>query len=142
MRLLQSNVLLLLAGLIGIVGAAIAEESRATGDARWYLAADVERGGEVYAAHCAVCHGVRAQGAVVGSLTAPPLNGGGHSAHHGLDYLVEQVTNGGAPKGGKMPAFAAVLAESDRRAAIAWIQHLWPDATYRDWQQMHSFGPH
>ena len=137
---MQVNVILLLAAC-GLFMEAAQAEQPAT-DQRWYSAADVERGRDVFAANCAVCHGARAQGGTVGSLTAPPLNGGGHSAHHGLDYLLDQVTNGGAPKGGRMPAFGAVLNATERRAAIAWVQNLWPDATYRDWQQMHSGGHH
>ncbi|MEO8224012.1 MAG: cytochrome c [Gammaproteobacteria bacterium] len=114
--------------------------ARAAGGDRWYSANDVERGREIFAANCAVCHGDKGQGSTRGALTAPPLNGGGHSTHHGLDYLLDQVTNGGARQGGKMPAFGAVLNETERRAAIAWVQTLWPDEAYRSWQQMHRSG--
>ena len=138
MRVLPFNVILLLATCSLPIGTAQAEQWAEDGDGRWYSAEDIERGQAVFVANCAVCHGARAQGATVGSLTAPPLNGSGHSAHHGLDYLLEQVANGGARTGGKMPAFAAVLNESERRAAIAWVQSLWPDEAYRNWQRMHA----
>jgi len=121
---------------------ALAEQSPATQDGRWYSSADVRRGEQIFAANCAACHGARAQGEIVGSLKVPPLNGSGHSAHHPLDDLLDHVANGGAPKGGKMPAFGALLDESERRAAIAWVQSLWPDEAFRNWQQMHRASHH
>ena len=142
MRVLPSNVILLLAACNVFIGTAQAEQSAELGNGRWYSTADIQHGREVFGANCAICHGAQAQGATVGSLTAPPLNGSGHSAHHGLSYLLEQITNGGASKGGKMPAFGAVLNESERRAAIAWVQSLWPDEAYRNWQRMHQDGDH
>jgi len=126
------------------------EHEQATGSAgsagsagsgeRWYSEAQVARGAEVYVSNCAACHGSRAQGGSAGGLAAPPLDGSGHSTHHGLDYLLGQVAEGGVPRGGSMPPFAGVLDEAERRAAIAWVQSLWPEAVYRDWQR--SQGHH
>jgi mono/diheme cytochrome c family protein len=93
MRTVHATILLLLAVANLAMPAARAESGR------WYSPGDLERGRDVFAANCAVCHGAKAQGATLGDLKAPPLNGGGHSAHHGLDYLLEQVANGGGAEG-------------------------------------------
>jgi len=122
------------------------EHEQATGSAgsggRWYSAAQVARGAEVYAGNCAACHGSRAQGGSAGGLEAPALDGTGHSTHHGLDYLLGQVAEGGAQRGGAMPPFADVLDEAEQRAAIAWVQSLWPEAVYRDWQRSQGHHHH
>jgi mono/diheme cytochrome c family protein len=100
----------------------------------------LKRGEQVFQSHCAGCHGDRAQGASLGPLQVPALNGTGHSAHHGLDDMLEQVAQGGAGRGGRMPPFGELLSESDRRAAIAYVQSLWPTNVYRDWQRRHPAG--
>lgn len=142
MKTFRSATTLLLAACSVLVGTARAEPSADMNDVRWYSTEDVKLGEQIFAANCAACHGARAQGETVGSLRVPPLNGSGHSAHHGLDDLLEHVTSGGARKGGKMPAFGAILSESERRAAIAWVQSLWPDEAYRSWQQMYRRSQH
>lgn len=101
---------------------------------RWFSAADVSRGSDIYARNCSGCHGERAQGGTLGDVQVPALDGSGHSAHHDLDYLLEQIAKGGMQRGGSMPGFAAVLDLEERRAAIAWVQSLWPEAVYRRWQ--------
>lgn len=106
---------------------------------RWYSASDVARGQQVFEIHCVACHGARAQGGSLGAVEVPALDGSGHSAHHGLDYLLTKVAAGSAGRGGIMPAFANVLADPDRRAAIAFVQSLWAETVYSDWQR-HQAG--
>ncbi len=108
--------------------------------ARWYSLEQVERGKGVYARHCASCHGADAMGTRVGTASVPPLDGSGHSSHHGLDQMLEQVAKGTIITGGSMPPFAAVLDESEQRAAIAWMQSLRPDEVYREWQENYGGG--
>jgi mono/diheme cytochrome c family protein len=123
-------------------GSATGAQAGAAGQDRWFSDADAERGRAVFQSNCAGCHGESAEGGSLGPLRVPPLNGSGHSAHHGLDELLEHVANGGARLGGRMPPFGEVLSEADRRAAIAYVQSLWPRNVYRDWQRMHQAGHH
>lgn len=111
---------------------------------RWYSAAQVARGQEIFAANCAVCHGDRAQGLAEdwrqrlpdGSYPPPPLDGSAHAWHHPLAQLGQIIETGGQPYGGQMPPFGAVLDEPERLAAIAFFQNLWTDDIYRDWLAM------
>jgi len=108
---------------------------------RTYTAEQVALGAKVFAKHCATCHGAKAQGLVEdwqtplddGSYPAPPLDGTGHAWHHDMPVLLEIVQQGGALYEGSMPAFAVLLQENEQRAAIAWLQSLWSDETYRLW---------
>ena len=59
-------------------------------------------GQEIYAASCAVCHGDGGEGQpewhvkrADGTLPPPPLNGGGHTWHHGDGLLYRIVSDGG-----------------------------------------------
>ena len=107
---------------------------------RWYTPSQVELGQQIYQANCAVCHGAGGEGApnweqrdFLGFYPPPPLDGGGHSAHHSLEQLLNSVTIGGAPMGGTMPAFVDVLDEAQMHAVIAYFQSLWPDEIYAGW---------
>jgi mono/diheme cytochrome c family protein len=114
--------------------------SAAAVSGRWYTPEQVTHGREVYQEHCAACHGERAEGAPnweergdMGFYPPPPLDGTGHSAHHRLQDMVQTVTMGGTALGGIMPAFVDVFGEPDARAAVAYIQSLWPDEVYTNW---------
>jgi mono/diheme cytochrome c family protein len=120
-------------------GSPAAVQPGAAGAEHWFSDADAERGRAVFQSNCAGCHGESAQGSL-GPVRVPALNGSGHSAHHGLEELLEHVANGGARSGGRMPPFGDVLSEADRRAAIAYVQSLWPRNVYRDWLRMHQAG--
>ena len=113
-------------------------------DARWYSPSQLSQGAQVFAANCASCHGDEAQGRVAdwksklanGSFPPPPLDGSAHAWHHPLALLLQVVNEGGAELGGQMPAFAEVLSEADKLAAIAYFQGFWNDETYAQWQAM------
>lgn len=120
-----------------------AVDSPAT-ETRWYTATQVEAGAEVFANHCAQCHGPDAEGLVEnwrqrqpdGSFPAPPLNGSAHAWHHPLPVLLQVIDSGGIPFGGQMPAFANVLSQQEKLAVIAWFQEYWTDEIYAQWQQI------
>lgn len=111
---------------------------------RWYSSVQVESGQQVFMSHCAVCHGAQAQGLVDdwrktladGSYPPPPLNGTAHAWHHPLPQLLRSINQGGVPLGGKMPAFALVLNDQQKLAAIAYFQHFWSDDIYQKWLQV------
>ncbi|MFN3162747.1 MAG: c-type cytochrome [Pseudohongiellaceae bacterium] len=111
---------------------------------RWYSQAQVESGAGIFQQHCASCHGREAEGLVAdwrarqadGSLPPPPLNGSAHAWHHPLPVLLQVINDGGAPYGGKMPAFAEQLSATEKRAAIAYFQDFWDDEIYQQWLQM------
>ncbi|MCC5794632.1 MAG: cytochrome c [Chromatiales bacterium] len=113
---------------------------------RWYTAAQVEQGYEIFQQHCAVCHGTQAEGAVEqwwipdeqGNYPPPPLNGTAHDWHHPLDELLDWIDRGGAHLGGQMPPFGHLLSDEEQRAAVAWFQSLWPEEIYRRWVTIHQ----
>jgi mono/diheme cytochrome c family protein len=117
--------------------AASADESRLALATRWYTDGEVKQGRDLFQAHCAACHGDHAQGAPAwdaGASLPPPLNGSGHVAHHSLDQLLAKIEQGGLIGNSHMPPFRDVLTGPERRAALAYVQSLWPDAVYLDWQ--------
>ena len=120
------------------------DSSRNTVEGRWYTAEQVKTGGSVFQANCAVCHGAEAQGLAAdwklrtadGSFPPPPLNGTAHAWHHPRSVLVQQISRGGIPLGGKMPAFKGKLSDEEILAAIAYFQSFWPEHIYAQWQKM------
>lgn len=111
---------------------------------RWYSSSQLELGAQVFADHCADCHGPRAQGRFDdwkqklpdGSFPPPPLNGNAHAWHHPLSVLLGVINQGGVAYGGKMPAFQASLNEQEKLAVIAYFQDFWSTQTYDNWLQM------
>ena len=103
---------------------------------------EIERGQAVFQANCATCHGEYGQGqpdwhiaTPSGVLPAPPLNGDGHTWHHGDGTLYRTVSLGGATyespdapsfKSG-MPAFGQKLTHEEIVAVINYVKSLWGD---------------
>ena len=103
-------------------------------------------GQEIFAATCAACHGADGRGQPDwhipkedGTLPAPPLNGDGHTWHHGDGLLYRIVSEGGAflevpslPnfKSG-MPSFREQLIHDELVAVITYIKTFWIDKTSR-----------
>jgi len=108
-------------------------------------AAQVALGGEVHQQHCAVCHGVNAEGAVnwatpgpEGFYLAPPHDDSGHTWHHPDRVLYHVIREGmndplrpGSPL--RMPAFGDKLSDTEIRAVIEYFKSLW-SAENRQWQ--------
>ncbi len=100
----------------------------------------VARGGEIYKANCAVCHGASAEGAPNwqhpgpdGKYPAPPLDGSGHAWHHQSAALEQTIRGGTIKLGGGMPAWGEKLSNAEIKAIVAWLQSLWPDEIYAAW---------
>jgi mono/diheme cytochrome c family protein len=111
--------------------------------ARWYTAAQVEEGTELFRANCAVCHGANAEGTpswfeqdANGKFPPPPLDGSAHAWHHPRADLQRVVKEGGAPFGGTMPAFGGTLSDEEIQAVIAYFQQQWPDDIYERWTKI------
>ncbi|EKE44092.1 cytochrome c, class I [Oceaniovalibus guishaninsula JLT2003] len=104
----------------------------------WRDADAVARGGQVYAAECAVCHGADLEGQANwrepgpdGRYPAPPHDETGHTWHHPDTVLIDIVRRGTAAVVGQgyesdMPGYAGVLSQNDIRAVLAYIKARWP----------------
>lgn len=96
-------------------------------------------GRQVYAAHCAACHGQRLEGQAnwqqrdaQGRLPAPPHDATGHTWHH-ADELLFRLTKFGVAKAANlpgydstMPAYEGVLSDEQIVAVLSWIKSQWP----------------
>lgn len=101
-------------------------------------AARVALGSNVYAQHCASCHGARLEGQpdwrrrrTDGRLPAPPHDASGHTWHH-PDKVLFAITKNGlvppyAPPGyaSDMPAYAGVLTDDEIWVVLAFIKSRW-----------------
>jgi len=99
---------------------------------------DVKRGAELYAEHCASCHGKSLEGQVdwmkrlpSGRLPAPPHDASGHTWHHSDEQLFTITKHGMAAivpdYESDMPAFRDVLTDADIRDVLAFIKSTWPE---------------
>ena len=104
------------------------------------------KGREVFRANCAACHGVDAAGQPDwhisnpdGTLPPPPLNGDGHTWHHGDGLLYRVVKLGGQqfedPRfpdfKSAMPAFGDQLTHEEIIEVLTYIKSLWEGKTSR-----------
>jgi mono/diheme cytochrome c family protein len=103
----------------------------------------VARGGELYRAHCAACHGANAEGApnwhqkgADGKFPPPPLDAKGHAWHHPKSALAQTIREGTLRLGGAMPPWKDKLSDADIEAVIAWFQSRWPEDVYQSWARM------
>ena len=111
---------------------------------RWYSESMRNQGQLVFSQNCASCHGDNAEGLAEdwrqrladGSLPPPPLNGTAHAWHHPLPVLLQVIDEGGVAFGGKMPPFARLLTDEQKRSAVAYFQSFWSDEIYQQWLQM------
>jgi len=92
-------------------------------------------GAQVYADHCAVCHGPNGEGeypqaplspGADGQFPAPPHDSTGHTWHH-PDGLIETIILEGRIDPGfkPMPAFGEELSPVEIEAVIAFIKTWW-----------------
>ena len=106
--------------------------------------ASIARGADLYAQHCAQCHGPQAQGhpdwqaPSDGSFAAaPPLNGTGNDWKRSRQELIAVIKGGVTHKDGVpvMPALKTRLSERDIGDIIVWFQSLWPPQVYESWDK-------
>ena len=109
---------------------------------RWFTPEQVAEGAELFAQHCAQCHGARAEATpewirpdAEGLYPPPPLNGTAHAWHHPYPVLYKTIMEGSR---GRMPAWRGILDDGQVAAVIAWFQSLWPEEGYRIWQGRHD----
>lgn len=99
----------------------------------------IANGREVYAKHCAKCHGDNLQGQPDwqtqmpnGRMPAPPHDATGHAWHHADDVLFGITKNGlkpyvSADYESDMPLFGNILNDDDIGAVWDYIKSTWPD---------------
>jgi mono/diheme cytochrome c family protein len=100
--------------------------------------AKVTLGAQVYAAHCASCHGADLEGAADwrqrrpdGRLPAPPHDASGHTWHHPGEQLFVLTKHGPAALVGggyqsDMPGYEGVLTDDEIWAVLSYIKSRWP----------------
>lgn len=101
--------------------------------------AQIKQGADLFARHCARCHGAQGEGAADwrkpgndGKYPPPPLNGSGHEWHHPSIALRDVILNGRH----NMPAWKNILNSEEINAVIAYFQSLWPDGVYSAWYEI------
>ena len=95
-------------------------------------------GAQLYAQHCAACHGAKLEGQpnwrqrlANGRLPAPPHDESGHTWHHPDEVLFAITKNGLVPPYAStgyesdMPAFHGKLSDDEIRAVLEYIKMHW-----------------
>nr|WP_323012345.1 cytochrome c [Castellaniella sp.] len=110
----------------------------------------VTAGRQIYANHCAACHGAKLEGQpswrmrrADGRLPAPPHDETGHTWHHPDTVLMDIIKNGlvpgkTAPPGyiSDMPAYGGQLGDHEIAAVLAYIKSSWPPQVRADQKQI------
>jgi mono/diheme cytochrome c family protein len=98
----------------------------------------VAHGEQLYAEHCATCHGAKLEGQSdwrqplpTGGLPAPPHDETGHTWHHDDQLLFDYTKWGGQALLGdlgqsNMPAFGDQLDDEQIWAVLSFIKAQWP----------------
>ena len=131
-----------MSGLVvgGLILLVFASWHYAGAEATSRVSADViSQGRQLYADHCAACHGAELEGQPdwrlplpSGRLPAPPHDATGHTWHHPDDVLFRIVKEGTAAIVGggyesDMPGFGDVLSDAKIHAVLAYIKSTWPE---------------
>lgn len=114
----------------------------------------VAKGGAIYVAQCASCHGLKLEGqpdwrtrGADGLLPAPPHDASGHTWHHPDDTLF-RITKFGVAKiigdpnyKTAMPAYEGRLSDEEIVAVLSWIKAQWPASIRQRHDQMNAQAP-
>ena len=114
----------------------------------------VAKGGAIYVAQCASCHGLKLEGQPEwrtrgpdGLLPAPPHDASGHTWHH-PDETLFRITKFGVAKiigdpnyKTAMPAYEGRLSDEDIVAVLPWIKAQWPASIRQRHDQMNAQAP-
>lgn len=101
-------------------------------------ATHVAAGADIYATHCAACHGAELQGAPLwqypdadGYMPAPPQDGTGHTHEHSDLILFQTVKLGPEAtvctnRRSRMGGYGDVLSDEEIYSVLAFIKSTWP----------------
>jgi mono/diheme cytochrome c family protein len=138
MRLSRRGIILAGAAVL-VLGIAALAWSLLSGQER---PARIALGRELYATHCASCHGADLQGEPDwqrpkpdGHMPAPPHDATGHTWHHSDEELF-RITKFGMSAvvpsyESAMPAFGNVLPDREIEAILSFIRSTWPERERR-----------
>ena len=113
----------------------------------------VEAGRQIYAEHCAACHGTDLEGQpnwrqrrADGMLPAPPHDLSGHTWHHPDAQLVELTKFGpqrfaGPDYRSDMPAYDGQLTDTEIVAVLSYIKSTWPPEIRERHDQINARAP-
>ncbi|HWK33263.1 MAG: cytochrome c [Parvibaculum sp.] len=102
-------------------------------------AAVIAQGRQLYAEHCAACHGATLEGQPEwkrplpsGRMPAPPHDASGHTWHHPDGVLFRITKEGPAAVVGNgyesdMPGFGNIMSDEEIHAILAFIKSTWPE---------------
>ena len=145
------------AGLAVIAGLAVAVPAllRGGSDAKALQPENpqvVSDGRDLYAEHCASCHGADLEGqpdwrspGPDGRFPAPPHDASGHTWHHTDEVLFELTKHGPAAFVGPgyesvMPAFDGILNDAEIVAVLSYIKSRWPERIRQRHDEMNAAG--
>jgi mono/diheme cytochrome c family protein len=102
----------------------------------------VAQGQELYAQHCAECHGSNGEGQPDwktpnddGSYKPPPHDVSGHTWHHDDDLLLDLIANGSDFPKTQMPTFGDKLSDEEILAILEYLKSWWgPEERAFQWQ--------
>jgi mono/diheme cytochrome c family protein len=106
----------------------------------------IAQGRNLYAEHCAACHGADLEGQpnwqqplADGTLPAPPHDASGHTWHHSdreLFLITKHGMSAVVPDyESAMPAFEDILSDEEIWAVLAYITSTWPERERRYQQE-------
>jgi mono/diheme cytochrome c family protein len=138
----QTPLLIAIALATSMAGAAWFAAGRGMGSEQ------IASGRQVYAEHCASCHGAELEGQPDwqmrlpnGRMPAPPHDASGHTWHHSDSQLFTIVKEGVSAivpdYENDMPVFEGVLTDEQIHAVLAYIKSTWPDRE-REYQARRS----
>ena len=133
----KPTLLVALIALVAATGIYFSNQQKSETQRQLDQASQISLGSKVFAQNCASCHGREAVGENSrfikggakdgGGYWAPALNGTAHTWHHPPEMIWEIVKFGSMAQDSPMRGFNGKLSDRQIKAAIAYIQSLWPE---------------